>query len=108
MLKPNYKNFTELESHASKQLHNAIETGQDEIKIILYDNFPNNVEKIKDVCGKYDIKEITEKFRAQFTAYNIKSIVGVEVKFAIITFEKGPCANMSQYPLVWTLSLTKK
>lgn len=109
MLIAKFKSYEDLKEHALGEVQKALETGKTTVDILLYDGFPEVLEKIQKVCNKFKIKEISDDFRSRFKDYNIKSIVGCKGKIqAIVTFEKGPCVSANVYPLVWTLTLTKK
>ena len=61
---------------------------------------------INDVVKRYDIRGITEKLRAKYPNYHIKSVVSKENFAGCITWENAPCSLF--YEIIWEVTVTKK
>ena len=102
-----WKSLEQLKEQALSEVHKAMMSNESQIEIVLSDAFPDRLDKIREACERFRIKEISDDLRFRFKNYHIESRVGCKGALkAIITFEKGPCAM--SYPLVWTLNLARK
>lgn len=95
-------NSNELLDYALRELQVAANTNKKSIEIILLQDFNGD---IKELCDTLKIKEITEKLRAEFNDYTIKSRVVRRNFSALITYVNGPCDLL--YQVVWVLTLQK-
>lgn len=102
-----WQNSTELLEYALRELQVAVKDNRQEVRIVLREGFDGDLDEIREICDRLEIKVITDRLRKEFTDYNIKSVVGKEGHLKmILSFENGPCDIY--YPLVWTLTLRKK
>ncbi len=102
-----WKNSKDLFDHALRELQVAVKEKKVQVEIILSEAFPNDTNKVREYCDRFELKKITESIREQFKNYDVRSVVESKGHLkCIITFQKGPCVRA--YPLVWTLTLREK
>lgn len=104
-----FSNSIDLLDYALRELQVAVKKKKknQKVVIVLKQHYSkDDINKIKQYCDRYEIKEITELLREEFKEYDIKSTVRLGSLTGVVTFSKGPCSL--NYPLIWELTLRKK